>query len=785
MERLFLSKHMLFYIAVSLFIGCAAAGQSMLSSFVVLPIVILLCLYIFINRHKPTSLIAPLLVLIFLTGFLLYNFTATRSSRLQSFAGEAVVVQGVVCSEPVETDYGYKLQLKDIYFINNNKTFNSNERLQLYIGKEDKLKFGDKIKASVQLEPIAKLRNFGDFNFEKYYKSKNIYLKAYPLELTKLAENAGGYIPTLLYRCNERIRTVIFSAMPSTEAALLYGILTGSKSDIDDEVMEVFSLTGLAHILSVSGLHIGFLVMLLNFILKPFKLSKKLHGGITFSAALFYILLIGAPVPAVRALLMLTVLLAGGILGRQYNLITSASFAAVLQLLYNPLIIHDPSFIISYACIYSIGFLQKPLSNALRFMPGLIRSSFALSIAVWIGITPVLVYYFNYVSVINILLNLLAVPIAFVITLAGFVAVVLGILLPPVAIFVFAASYYMIKLLYFISEKSLLLPMTGFNVPSLGMHIYLIYYSAVLMLVEDFWSLKRLRFKRNYITALGIGLCVAIALYLIPSSYLRIYFVDVGQGDCSVIKTPDNKVIVVDGGGSSDWQKSTYDLGKKLTVPAILHLGVWSVDTVIVSHIHDDHLAGLLPVLESFRVKQVVLPASDRYGEGEFTSEKYNRLIQLCKEKNIPIKYLKEGSRITASGITLDILAPRMPYIEGTTSDINNNSLVFKLSYKSFDGIFTGDIQREAEETLLELDIECDMLKVAHHGSPYSSIQEFISKADPEVSIISVGKNNYGHPSKEVIDRLKSVESRVYRTDMSGAVMLATNGQNIKIRTVR
>ena len=189
--------------------------------------------------------------------------------------------------------------------------------------------------------------------------------------------------------------------------------------------------------------------------------------------------------------------------------------------------------------------------------------------------------------------------------------------------------------------------------------------------------------------------------------------------------------------------------------------------------------------MENFKVRQVILPASDRYGEGEFTSGNFEKLKAISAAKNIPIIYLQSNDSITVGKVKLNVLAPQKPYIQNTDSDVNNNSLVFKLTYKGFDGLYTGDIQQEAELRLLDMDIQCDVLKTAHHGSPYSSISSFVEHADPELSIISVGRNNYGHPAKEVIERLKEAGSLVYRTDTVGAVMLTTDGKKIKIKTVR
>lgn len=778
-------KYILFALACALFIGCIVGGSELYNVYTFISAVVLVLLLAFINRRNKKALIIPILLLVLLWGSFEYGLTASEQGSLKSFTGSTITTYGIVADEPVKTEYGQRFTLKSVYYVNNNKLYKTNEKLLVY-GKEDmNVEFGDKVKIDAELDKVAKARNFGDFDFDKYYQSKNIFMKAYPKHLTRLATDSAGIFGQLLYNCRQRVKQAIYKAMPNREAAILYAILTGSKSEIDEEVMQVFSMTGLAHILSVSGLHIGFLVLIMGYLLKPLKLKDKTKHIITFVVVFFYILMIGAPVPALRALLMFAVMLGGKIWGKKYNLNASASFSAILLLLYNPLLIHDPSFIISFACIYAIAFLHQPINSRLSFLPSWLRSSLSLSLAVWIGITPVLIQYFNYVSLINILLNVAAVPLAFLITLAGFAGVAVGIVLPALSVFVFSVSYYLITLLCFMSEKVLLLPGTGLNVPSLGWHVYALYYGAALMLLEDFWKHKLLSFKRRYCAALAAGIAITMLLYMLPGKALRINYLDVGQGDCSVIRTPCNKTIVLDGGGNEAWQGS-YDIGKKITVPALLHLGVWRVDTVIISHIHDDHIGGVLSIIDSFKVGRVILPEVEQYGGEEYVSDNYTKLMEKCRIKRIPISYLKKGDKIViAKDLTLKVLAPEKPFISNTDSDVNNNSLVIKLDYKNFDALFTGDIQQEAEQRILEENINTDVLKIAHHGSGYSTTKEFLDLVKPEFSIISVGKNNYGHPSDEVIERLLQVNSVVYRTDSCGGVMLKTDGRSLSFLTVR
>jgi len=779
-------KYILFAIACALYIGCIVGSSKLYNVYTFIPAVVFVLLLAFINRRNKRSLIIPVLLLVLLWGSFEYGFTGSKQGSLEPFTGNSLTIYGVVSDEPVKTEYGQRYTLKSVHFVDNKKLYKSNEKLLVY-GKENmNVEFGEKIKMEAELDVAAKARNFGDFDFAKYYQSKNIFMKAYAQQLTRLDTDCAGIFGQLFYNCRQRVKQAIYKAMPEREAAILYGILTGSKSEIDEDVMQVFSMTGLAHILSVSGLHIGFLVLIMGYLLQPLKLKDKTNSIITFLVVFFYILIIGAPVPALRALFMFAVMLGGKIWGKKYDLNSSASFSAMLFLLYNPLLIHDPSFIISFACIYAIAFLHQPINSRLSFLPSWLRSSLSLSLAVWIGITPVLIHYFNYVSFINILLNVAAVPLTFLITLAGFAGVAVGLVFPALSVFIFSVSYYLITLLYFISERALLLPWTGLNVPYLGWHIYVLYYVAVLMMIEDFWEHKQLSFKRRYCAALVVGIAITLVIYVLPGKAIRINFLDVGQGDCNVIRTPNHKTIVIDGGGNAAWQSGSYDIGKKITVPALLHLGVCSVDTVIVSHIHDDHIGGVLSIIDSFKVDRVILPEVEQYGVGEYASENYSKLIEKCRTKKIPISYLKKGDKIVvAKDLTLKILAPEKPYISNTDSDVNNNSLVIKLDYKNFDALFTGDIQQEAEQRILEEDINTDVLKVAHHGSAYSTTKEFLDLVKPEFSIISVGKNNYGHPSNEVIERLMQEDSTVYRTDSCGGVMLKTNGQSLKIITVR
>lgn len=277
-----------------------------------------------------------------------------------------------------------------------------------------------------------------------------------------------------------------------------------------------------------------------------------------------------------------------------------------------------------------------------------------------------------------------------------------------------------------------------------------------------------------------LAAAVALSVYNLPSKDLRMVFFDVGQGDSSCIITPSKKVVLVDGGGSSGNGDYYYDVGGKITLPALLHQGIWRIDTVIVSHLHDDHMEGLLSVMEVYPVKNLIMPKVS--GSPENVSKNIGELMDMCRRKGVNIYKLGKGDYIKlGKEVRIDFLHPG----EEAKSDENENSLVGVLKYGDFLALFTGDIGKETEVILPAGVIDSSILKVPHHGSGRSSSEEFLEEVKPKASVISVGKNNYGHPSAETIKRLSDSGSLIYRTDETGAVIFITDGKNLKVKTVR
>ncbi|MGE5676434.1 MAG: DNA internalization-related competence protein ComEC/Rec2 [Pseudomonadota bacterium] len=771
-----------YYMAVSAFsfyCGILAASLLMPGIRIILTGLVLSSVAACLNRKSETGFKVILLFTILLAGMLDYVHGLDSFDRLEAFGDNTVAAECLIIDSPVKRGgyLQYTAELRQTNF--EGKCHKLKGRVFLKTKSKRIFEFGDKVRVDGVFSGISGLRNPGDFDYRLYYKSKDIggVLTAGRVEL--IETHGAGFVKNLLYQSKEKVCNTINVALPPEEAAMLVGIITGDKTDIAEDTRASYVKTGLSHILSVSGLHVGFLTLLVTYVLKPLKLGEKARGLIIMFVVIYYVLLIGAPLPAVRALVMLAVLLLGKALGRGYDLLASVSFAALLILLFKPLAIHDPGFVISFGAMYSIAILYPTSYSLLRRIPSAIRGSLALSVSVSLGLAPVLAWYFNYISIISLVINIAAVPLSFLITLAGFCGVLVG-MVSAAAVYVFSVDYYLIRLLTFLTVKAAALPFTGFNIPALPIYGYALYYLGLGLLYAS--TMKA--FVRIYLGRLAAGYMVIITaaflIYNFPSQEMKLVFFDVGQGDSCCIITPGKRVVLVDGGGSSGHGEFYYDIGGKVTLPALLHQGVWRIDTIVVSHMHDDHLEGLLKVLEGLPVKRIIIP---RVSAGEMNISKHSReLLELCDRKGIRVYRLGKGDSISlGGGIRMDFLLPGVVAME----DENQNSLVGLLTYGKFRALLSGDIGSITEAGLVQEAIASSVLKVPHHGSATSSSTEFLDAVEPNVSIISVGNNNFGHPAEETVRRLEANSGKVYRTDESGAVTITTDGKTIKVKSVR
>ena len=330
------------------------------------------------------------------------------------------------------------------------------------------------------------------------------------------------------------------------------------------------------------------------------------------------------------------------------------------------------------------------------------------------------------------------------------------------------------------------LPFAEIYLPTPSVFFIIIYYISILVFrfiyniycetnlnqtqirVKNLIALFKYLFNKRkvfYLKIIIIFLLLLLSVNLIPGK-LKIHFVDVGQGDCSFIITPNNKTILLDGGGSL----SKYDVGKNTLIPYILDRGYTKIDFVIISHFDQDHVGGIFSVLQELKVGEVIIPRQIE------DSENYQKFIKVVNERKIKVRQVKLADRISIEkNLYIDVLWPDENQI--VENPLNNNSIVCKLNYYDFSVLFTGDIEKIAEEKIFKkvknTALKSDVLKVAHHGSKTSTTEKFLEAVSPEIALIGVGEDNkFGHPNDVIIERLMNCGAKIYRTDEEGEITI-------------
>jgi competence protein ComEC len=441
---------------------------------------------------------------------------------------------------------------------------------------------------------------------------------------------------------------------------------------------------------------------------------------------------------------MAIVLVISEIISRKYNIISSLAFSALILLLINPLVICDVGFILSFGGTIGIALLNSNIQISIKkyIKIKLLSETLSVTISALIILTPITILYFNTLSIVAIITNIIAVPIAGVITIIGFLLVIFGQISFHISVLLSYSIYILLSLIIVSSSFLSKLPFSNILLTTPKVSTILIYYYIIYRIYKG-------NFNKKVLYVILLYIFILFIFNLLPRPYVELNFIDVGQGDCCLIQTKHNKTILIDGGGSDS---SNFDVGENIVLPYILDKGISRIDLMVLSHPHDDHIEGLITILNNLKVKELIISSLI------IPNEKYTELINIARDKNVKISYVSLGDNIYLDGIRFIVIHPKNPL-----TDINDNSLILKFEYEKASALFTGDISSIVENTLKIGAI--DILKVAHHGSSKSSSLDFISNVKPKLSIISVGVNNYGQPNKDVINNLSKFSIPVCTKD--------------------
>ena len=773
--------------AIALIWGIILADVNKFQIWGLISLIISLLTFILIYRptRKQSSVFVLLAIPFLFSGYILHSINkGYYDNSCKKWEGRSVSVNGALHNEP-EFDNGKTRFILNVESIDGTAVREKrNIRIQATIYSNDPiadLKYGSVVNITGEIRIPPGRRNFGGFNYRKFLASRGISgtLSIQEKALTILGDNRASWLKETGYKLRNNILNTLNMSTPANSSSILAGMLIGYTAEMPEEMEEDFRRAGLSHVMAVSGANIAFLLAPFLWFLKKAGFNPRWASALAFPSMLFYVFATGMEASVVRAAIMAGITLTGIFLWRKADIYCSLAASSIIILVNNSFMLFDLGFILSFAATLSLVIFYKPVFCRLPVkIPKIIRDTLAGTIAAQLGVIPVIAYCFNTFSIISVFTNLLIVPLTGIITVLGAILVIIGnILLPAAKVFGFILSI-LINIMLFITETMASIPWAEINIATPSIFLVLIYYLILLYL--KYCHPKLAKEVAKPVFASLMVLCGIVILFIsIPNKAMQIHFADVGQGDCTIIRTPSGKNIILDGGGSINDQEGSY-AGERIVVPLLYNLNMTEIDMMIASHGHMDHIGGLKTVIDKVNVKKLIVADANDTEMGYLTD--------YAIEKGIPVLYMKEDDILyEEDGLTLKALYPLkdnklMP--RDSTTNANELSLVVRLDYGEFSALFTGDIGITSEKIILEnnKDLNCNLLKVAHHGSKYSSDKNFVEAAEPNMSVISVGRNRYGHPSPETIERIADQGSKIYQTVNSGGILVEVWERETRMR---
>lgn len=678
-----------------------------------------------------------ILLLFVILSFIYVDILENEYNRIEN---KQIEEKAVIISDIQEKEYKYIYEAK--FLKNNKKVLISIKKSQ----QIDKINYGDLIYLEGKLEIPKIATNYKGFDYRQYLKTKKIQgiVIADNVKILKVK-----YKNNLIYQIQKKIKETIKEELPDETGNLLLAILVGDKKDLSEQIQINFKNSNLSHMLAVSGAHVSYIIVGLTYITQNLIMGKR-KGRVFCIFFLIIFMAITNFTPSVtRACIMAILTLVSKILYKKADIYTNISISALIILLYNPYSLLDLGFQLSFGGTIGIVIFMRFIKKK-QEEPKLlnyIKQMALVSICANIIIIPIIMNNFNTVSLTFLVSNILASPILAIIVIVGFSIIIISIISHSLSNILVFWLNPILNLLIKISSFCSKLPFAKILVVTPYIFNIIFYYTIILYLV-NYNNLKQF-IKKKTVILLSIILILSNFIFYILPQDLKIYFIDVGQGDSTLIVTPSKKTILIDGGGSE-----SFDVGEKVLLPYLLDRRIRKIDYIMISHFDTDHCKGIFTVIENLKVKNIIISKQAE------KSENYKKFKEIVANKKINIILVKAGDKIKIDKyIYFKILFPTEKLI--MQNPLNNNSIVSQLNYKSFKMLFTGDIEEIAEKEILNLQkdkLKSTILKVAHHGSNTSSTQEFINSVKPELALIGVGKNNtFGHPSECVVEKLRDL----------------------------
>ena len=714
--------------------------------------------------------------IVFYLGFFNASLKIKDTDEIQHFAPYDGVLTGRIVSIPTGN-----VKEKEKFFFNVFKVDDKPVKAKTLVTVEDKdgefsnLKIGNVYKIKGKLRTPFKAGNPSQFDYGKYLKNYNTYTVTYAdAKDCVLVPQKLPLKWNFLQKLNN-VRSRIISThalfLKSPNLEILGGIVFGDDAIAPpDYIKDTFKNSGLLHILAASGMNVAFIYGFWFFILRRLRVKRNLIIISGMGVIVIYTLMTGLGASVIRAALMFLFVLLGKLIDRDSHSVALLAFVASLMLIYNPAYINDVGFQLSF--IVTFGLLTTAnvvMAKIKEFkIPDWLLAELLIPIVAQLWVIPLQMFYFNNISTYSVPANIAIMPFLSVISFEGFVSSLLSVF-APIAKFVCMVFDFVLNIclncLVAISNFFSNLPYTLLETTHPSVFQVFLYYVILLVIT---YAIYRVTNKKLYIVLASLVAILGLSCVNLPNKNLEIITFDVQNADAFLIKTPKNQYFIIDTG------KSGYNGGtsqaKVIILKYLKDRGIKNIEGLILTHFDNDHSGGAVDIMENLNVKRVYL---NSYADKSNTSKNiYNTL----GKRNI-LSEIPQNSQPIFEEENLII----KNYTPHGKSD-NENSLITLISYGNFDALFMGDGGIEAYEQVkkdIKISGDLEFFKVGHHGARGVVSDDMVKELNPKISVISTGKNFYGHPNITTLDTLR--HSDVYRTDRVNSVKVEVRAKTYRV----
>jgi len=668
------------------------------------------------------------------------------------------------------------------------------------------IKYGDKIELIGNLSIPSTSRNPGQFDYKYYLKRQNPRVEATASVVSLnnikiLSKGNGNFFYTFVYGLKRRLNIVIEKNVKEESVPLVSSILLGDREKVPKNLMDGFLKTGTIHFLAISGLHVGILVISLHCLLRLFRLNTRYLAMIIILIVFFYAAITGMKPPILRAGIMVAMYYGAFIINRRWDLQNSIAAAVFIILLINPSDLFNVGFQLSVLAVLGIIYTSSRLENFFWKSTLLVeklqakeerseiwllfkiycRKTFCVSLGAWIAVMPLIAYYFHIVTPLTVFLNIIIFPLVWLILVGGFVVLITGLLSPilvtPFAWLVSNSGVTLENLILLFSEN-----FQTFFYTSTPLWIWIVVYYLVFIL---YLIRERFKIKIAHLIIATLAISIIFVLAGLPGrgqDCLKLTCFDVRHGASSFIQFPNGKNMLFDSG-----TKGNYDIGKFVVAPFLRQHGIRKIDTVVISHEHDDHCNGIPSIIDRFNVGNIFV--------NKFFLRSGNRveLLNMFAEKRIETGLLADGLEIKGYEPTeIMVLNPpdrdilRNEGIPVENISINDSSSVLLIEYMGHRILLCGDIGERGIEMLLsgsgssDVDVSADIIQVPHHGGFIVNTGDMVKRVNPGHAIISgIAKDI----SASTIEDYQEHGVSLHKTHENGAVTYTIDKEGIKVST--